>query len=89
MRLRPEHRVACDGCGRVCIPSGSKAKVDDLPIGINRTPEVAPLPADPDVCLVHMPIDAGPAQMLLGAFCQLWSKLDHAEMHRKPVDLLP
>ncbi len=55
-------------------------------VGIDGAPEGAPLPADADVGFVHMPIDAGPAQMLLGALGQFWTELLYPAIHRGAVN---
>ncbi len=47
---------------------------------------VAPLSADADVGFVHMPIDAGPAQMFLCALGQVRTELLHPAKYRRAIN---
>lgn len=63
------------GLGRLCISARGESKVDHLAICIDCTRQMGPLPADPDVRLVNMPIEARMAQECLGSFCQFRREL--------------
>lgn len=65
------HTLNCfiqKGFGGSRVPSGGQAEIHHLTVCIDSPPKVAPLAADADVSLVHMPINAGAAQVF---FCSL------------------
>lgn len=79
-------RLVEKGFGRLCISARSQAEVDHLAVGIDGTPEVAPLSADADVGFIDMLVDACAAQMLLGEFGQFWAELLEPRIHRRAIN---
>ena len=74
------------GFGRLRISARGEAKIDHLAVGIDGTPEVAPLSADTDIGFIDMPVDACAAQMLLGALGQFWAELLDPAIHRRAIN---
>lgn len=68
------NRLVQKGLGSLCIPSRGQTEINHLAVRIDSAPQVAPLAANADVCLVYVPIDAGPAQMFLSSLGQFRSE---------------
>lgn len=86
MQAHPLNRLVQKGLCRLRIPSCGKTEVDHLPVRIDGTPQVAPLAADADIGFIDMPVDAGSAQVFLGPFCDLRTKLLNPAIHGRPVN---
>lgn len=82
MQAHTLYRLVQKGLSRLCIPSCGQAKIDHLTVCIDGTPQVSPLPADTDVGLIDMPIDAGAPQVLFCSFGQLRTELLNPALHR-------
>lgn len=54
-------RLAQESPCDLCVTPRFQSEIDHLTVCIDRAPEVAPLAADPNVGLVHVPIFAGSA----------------------------
>ena len=80
------NRIVKKGLRGLRIASCGQPKVDHLPIGIDRAPQVTPLATHADIRLVYMPIDAGPAQMFLGSLGQFGAELLDPSIHGRLVD---
>ncbi len=78
--------VQSDTLNRLRIPPRGEAEVDHLPVRINGAPEVVPFSADPDVGLVHMPIDTCPAQVLLCALGQFRAELLNPAIYNRAIN---
>ena len=80
------NRLVEKGISSLGIPPGSQTKVDHLTVRIYRPPEVTPLAANSDVGFVHVPIDAGAAQMPLGALRQFRAELLDSAIDRRSIN---
>lgn len=83
------HALNCrveKGLGSFRIPPCGEAEIDHLTVCMDRPPQVTPLASNADVSLISMPVDAGPAQMLLGSFGQFWAELLNPAIHGRPIN---
>lgn len=81
------NRLVEKGSGSFCIPSSCQAEINHLAIRINSPPQLPTLTPDADVAFVHVPVDAGAAQMLLSALGQFGTEFLHPSKHGRPVNI--
>lgn len=68
------------------VPSCGEAEIDHLIVCVDSPPQVAPLAAHPDIGLINMPNDAGPAQILPRSFGQFRSEFLNPSIYRRPIN---
>ena len=86
MQSDPLDSFVEEGFGILRVPSGGQPEIDHLTVGIHRTPEVAPFAADADVGFIHVPINAGPAQMQFCALCKVRARLLDPAINRRSIN---
>src|SRR5690349_3188734 len=74
-----------EALGHLLVPLGSEQEVDRLAGAVNGPVQVAPLPADPDVCLIDVPWPAAGAQVAAHPLLQLRSEALDPAVHGRVI----
>lgn len=83
------NRLVQKGFSGLRVPSCSEAKIDHLTVRVDSPPQVSPPAAHPDIGLINMPIDTGPAQKFFRSFGQFRSEFLNPAIHRRPINSDP
>src|SRR5215213_413505 len=76
-----------EALGCLLVPLGAEQKVDRLTGAVDRSVQVAPLPADPDVRLVDVPRPAARAQVAAHSLLEFRGKALDPAVHGRVIDL--
>lgn len=83
------NRLVQKGFGGFRVPPRGEAEINHLTVRINGPPKISPFAADTDVGFIHVPVDAGPAQVLLRSLRDLWPKLLNPAIHGGAINVDP
>ena len=76
MQAHTLNRLVQKSPGRFCIPPGRQTKVNPRAVCIDSAPQIPPFSTDADIGLIHMPLEAGAAQVTFCPSGDLWAELD-------------
>jgi len=77
VQANPLYSLCQKGPRGIGIAPGSQSEINQLSVRVNCPPQIPPFSADADVCLVHVPIQAGALQVRFRTFSDLRAKLLH------------